>query len=178
MPDPLAVFDPAPTSHVSAALCRAALLLARSATWQALLAEINPTAVINEAYALARIYFDSAEAAELTPGQPFMLLSDTEGAAVTVATQAATWSGIIYALIEVPVSADDADDPLGKAAALRFRNRLGGILADCALGAGADGALYPDRIELASPPMRAHPDIRAEEGDFYQAKLALRCGGA
>lgn len=87
-----------------------------------------------------------------------------------------TDQGSLLLIIERDVTAGQDHNE----AAIEFRNLLGSLIEEMLTKSGTGSAgeelLWISGIRMLEPPMRAHPRIREEEGDFYQVTLEITYG--
>lgn len=87
-----------------------------------------------------------------------------------------TDQGSLLLIIERDVTAGQGHND----AAIEFRNLLGTLIEEMLTKSGTGSAgselLWISGMRMLEPPMRAHPRIREEEGDFYQVILEITYG--
>jgi len=155
-----------PTGILSLPLARLRTLVAACSAWT------------SWGGALGDIYMVTAEP---TSVRPFAVITDSDEWIAESDSSDPTAvnfreNGTLLMTVEADVDADHSVDD----AAFDFRNNLGALIEDMMdlSGTGGTGAetLWIMRVRMIDPPMRAHPDIRNDQGDFYQATLAIEYG--
>jgi hypothetical protein len=120
-------------------------------------------------------------AAPDTATRPFAVAADTDQWLLRVDSSGGTGvnvtdQGALLLIIERGITAGQTDAQ----AAYEFRNLVGDLITEMLdkSGTGSAGSelLWITGLRMSDPPMRAHPRIREDEGDFYQCVLEITYG--